>query len=267
METLQCGKLLDGGVKRQWYCRGAWTVGGCFLVTVMLVVERPVANAANISWGTPFSITSASDIDTTGTLVEAVNFTDPADTGGPYTVDTGLEMIAFVDRYGDDASLSGTNYPYNDSRSSSLWTTDTGDAGLNEILLGQVWTGTDGTNSLVSVTLSGLTIGGSYQLQIIGPADERSCCSDRTLQADDSTVDGTPGNLSAVMARGDAPSVIGTFVADAMTQSFSIRGADPTPDDPAIDGYVLRLVPEPSSVALAMLALAMVAGMGSQRRG
>lgn len=199
------------------------------------------ADAAGINWGTPFSITGPADIDTAGVLVEAVDFTDVAQVDDRMVV-TPSETITFVPVHGDNAALSGNNFPYNDSYSGTqgFYSVDTGDAGFNDVLNGQVWTGTDGADSLVSYTLSNLVLGATYQLQILGPADDRSCCSARTLQADDSLDPAMPGNLSAVMARGDAPSVIGVFTADGATQGFSIRGADPTPADPAIGGYILR---------------------------
>ena len=86
-------------------------------------------------------------------------------------------------------------------------------------------------------------------------SDIRSCCSTRTQ-----TVDDGMGNVSGDLTRGMANFVIGTFRADAATQSFFVSGVN----DPGLSGVQLRLVPEPASAGL--LCLGAIAALFRRRR-
>jgi hypothetical protein len=77
-------------------------------------------------------------------------------------------------------------------------------------------------------TINGLTIGEEYQIQLVGSADDRSCCSGFVAR-----VDGGDEGGGVTLPRfadidgdliGHVPTVIGTFTADATTQSFVTTG-------------------------------------------
>ena len=231
--------------------------------------------AAPITWGLPFMIDSPDDIDTSfGRLHEAVNYTDAADTMDD-TVNTGTEMITFVRKFANDPSLSHSSLQgdaagaLNDSYDNSpprFYNTLTGDTALDDVLNGQVWTGQPASTvdviqqRQIVVTLSGLVAGQDYQLQVLGPADDRSCCAARTVNVDD-----LQGN-TALLTRSTLHSVLGTFTADAATQQFAMTGvAAISGNDPGLDGYVLRVIPEPSSSMLIALGLGIV-GLVAGRR-
>jgi hypothetical protein len=92
-----------------------------------------------------------------------------------------------------------------------------------------------------------LTIGTPYRVQVFSVADTRTCCADRIQ-----TVDDGAGNTSGPMQRGLGNFVIGTFTANAATQSFFVSGVN----DPGLSAVQLRAVPEPTSVALLSLGAA-----------
>ena len=121
---------------------------------------------------------------------------------------------------------------------------DTGDADLNLLLDSHAWGAASTT-----VTLSGLTVGMPYELQLIGAADTRSCCSDRNQAASDGV------NVSGDMSRVGPGSVIGSFTADADTQDFMIVPGTENGVDPGISAYMLRTIPEPTSVTIVGFAL------------
>lgn len=128
-----------------------------------------------------------------------------------------------------------------------------------------------------SITLSGLTIGDTYVMQIFtndartgGGRDNlwQVGFSDGTQNFADSMTAGTHGishlnNRDSVTFAGETSgdSIIGTFVADATTQSFDHQGTRDAFDTTSggqgqINAFQLRVipVPEPSSTALIGLA-------------
>lgn len=153
---------------------------------------------------------------------------------------------------------------------------DTGDADLNMVYDGHGWNGAGAT-----ITLSGLTAGEDYQIQLLGAGDTRGCCNTRNQAADDGN-----GNVSGDFQRGNS-SVIGSFTATAATQDVNIVSGTENGVDPGLSGYILTgsdgavitavafgpntegevfatvTVPEPSSAVLLVLA---GLGMLSRRR-
>jgi hypothetical protein len=178
------------------------------------------ASAATISWGSAFSITSASDIDNSGSAFLADSMG-----GGTPTVNG----VVF-----QDVLDTGPFFDPN------IWTTSTGDAGLDAIL--QSHDNFEGPNGPYELTLTGLSIGTLYQVQYIATHDIRTCCSTRT-----STLGDGNGNLTGPsFTRSTGGSAIGTFTADGTTQLIEVYGDI----DPAIAGIIVRVIPEPGSLAL-----------------
>ncbi len=184
------------------------------------------ASAATITWGSAFAITSASDIDNSGSAFLADSMG-----GGTPTVNG----VVFQDVL-DPGPFFDPN----------LWLTPTGSPGLDNILDSH-----DNIDNIgpYNLTLTGLSIGTLYQVQYIAVHDLRSCCSTRTSVLGDGN-----GNATGPMfTRSTGGSAIGTFTADGTTQLIEVFADPNTPagnTDPGIAGIIVRVVPEPGSLAL-----------------
>ncbi len=188
-----------------------------------VVILAGVASAASINWSDPIANAHP---DTTGTLLEAVNVGGVAITVGD---------VDFADGYLSAVDSTYANFV---TAFPSCWdnawgsaANDTGDAGLNELLRGHRWTG----DTTATLTLQNLVVGTLYQIQLYF-TDDRGCCNTRTYMYSDGV-----GGDSAVWARGDDVSFIGTFSADAETQTIQTIVQDGS--DPGLCAYVLRTIP------------------------
>jgi hypothetical protein len=187
-----------------------------------------LAPAAQIDWQEPFNITSVDNLDTSGTLVAAVNATSGGDS---FTVNVGGENILFAPSpLASGNTNTGTFYTGGGG--------DTGDANLNGILNSHSFSG-----SPWSIQLTGLSAGADYQVQLIGGGDTRGCCSSRNQRAGDA---GTPERFSGDFSRSGVGSVIGTFTADSSTQTINILPGVNNGVDPALSGYLVRAVAPPT---------------------
>lgn len=194
------------------------------------------ASAALVAWGAFNNDPSAStEVNTAGTFVEAVNLV-PADAlvaGATVTVNG----VTFT-----GSNLFGNNYSFSSG-------VDTGDADLNSLYANFGYNGGD-------ITLSGLTIGRQYQIQAFY-GDNRGCCNGR-MMAVGTTL--PTAQATSAEAANDGSWVIGTFTADATTQTFftTFSGATTT----EINAYSVRDVtpiPEPTSTAfIGLSALAFI---------
>ena len=192
--------------------------------------------AAPVTWQAPFNITAASDIDTSGTLVEAKNATD----GTSPTVNVGGEAILF-----EAVAIAPNN-----TNTGTFFTGDggdTGDAAFNTVLDSHSYSGSEW-----SFQLTGLSPGADYQIQIIGGGDTRGCCSSRNQRGGDGE---SPENISGDFSRSGVGSVVGTFTAAGATQTIRLLPGINDGTDPAISGYVLRAVAPPTPQAPTDIAL------------
>ncbi len=190
------------------------------------------ANASVVTWSDPIA-NALPDLSGGVTVLEAVNVGGVAVTAGG---------IDFADGYLTATDSTYANYVTTFSNCwDNAWgsaANDTGDVGLNELLRGHRWTG----DTTAVLTLSNLEVGKTYQIQMY-MTDDRGCCSGRTYVYSDGL-----GNDSAVWARGDDVSFIGTFVADDTTQQIQSVVQDGS--DPGLCAYVLCEVPEPATMLL-----------------
>lgn len=195
--------------------------------------------AATITWSSTQSSTDA-NISTTGTLLEAANF-------GGSTVEANGVTFEGVTSWPTDpyplSNLAGINYS---STSAASGFPVTG-GGIDTIFSSVGLTGT-----LNPLTLTGLESGKDYVVQIFlyfgGGAGSR------TLTVNDGA------GSSTVVTYNEANVITGTFTADGTTQAMNWQestGSNLT------NGYQLRVVPEPGSLALLGLGGLLVA---SRRR-
>lgn len=203
--------------------------------------------AAAISWGPAFEIASPADIDLSGAEVKAANggYDGPIMIGGvTFENFTGVNLGSIAS---SPSFLSVDSGAYSFDQATSIgfgiYSTSIGSTDLDTILSTHV-----ASNTPLTATLSDLTVGQAYRIQLIAPVDERDCCSARQLELDDSGVmltryadldnDSVPHGTSA----------FGHFVADATTQDFTITG-----DGGSFSAVVLTTVPEPGTQMLVLL--------------
>ena len=205
------------------------------------------ASAASITWGSVTTITSPSSLDQVGSFISAVNAGGTA--GAPLPV-AGTD-VTFVDGGPTSASI-GT---INNTGNGGFYSPTTGNANLDAVLDSHSYLSNGNPNSRGQVTLTGLTPGQGYRIQVIGVSDDRSCCLDRTQTIDDGN-----GDVSGALRRGSANAVIGTFTADSSSQSFFVSGIN----DPGLSGYQVRAAPEPATFGL--LGVGAMAFLARRRR-
>lgn len=175
-----------------------------------------------VNWGPAFELETVGDLDLTGANIVAFNGGNENATVGGVTFDyfTGPDFGAVT------AQPAGQNTTASDDLKSwagdqGVYSLDTGDFDLNILLDTHIYTDTpvDTTTSL-----SGLTIGQWYRIQIVAPADDRSCCSTRTV-----VVDGTRLIHRFADLDGDTQShvttTIGTFEATGNTLNIVTSGS------------------------------------------
>ena len=215
---------------------------------VALALAAPL-HAAPVTWQVPFNLTNVSGIATNGTLVRAVNAT--TDASAP-VMTVGAEAITFQPvSLGPSGVGTGTYFTGDGG--------DTGDVNLNTLLNSHVWSGAEW-----SFSLTGLTTGTSYQIQLIGAGDTRACCSARNQRGGD----GEAGeSVSGDFSRSGVGSVIGTFTAGGAAQTIRVLPGTVNGVDPGLSGYVLRELTPPTpqppvDIALSNALIAPGSGSG-----
>lgn len=215
----------------------AWRFFPSTVILFSCLVISCTSSADVVSWSTGTDFISASghqNISTTGMFVEARNF------GGPTaTVNQGSEMITFVE---DQATLPSGSF--STAGGSAVATTDTN---WEAILHRADWN----SSSPLPFTLSGLTPGDTYQLELFVYDNRSAAIAARTFTFDDGL-----GNISPTGTNGSGISTIGTFT--PTTSTLTINAAQ-SANAPTANAMVLRnitTVPEPSSLALIGLGIA-----------
>ena len=211
------------------------------ILTISVLAAR-TASAAAITWGAPTAVSGVSDIQVDGSTYGVVHAGEWGN-AGPYIVNNGFVNVTFVQRTlnGGDPLANFVDTGAGIGNPGFYPNNATGNANYDTILNGATF---DGANPGV-LTLGGLTSGNNYQIQLWG-VDTRGCCSGRTEQFQD----GLGGN-TATFTLGPAKYVIGTFTANATTQTINVTGIGQMQHN--LNAYVLSqslIVPEPSSLML-----------------
>ena len=206
-------------------------------------------SAATISWIAHGTVTDNHDISLAGTLVHATTY---GSGGATVNVTVGSEVIPFE---GETAFAGGIVTTPNSTVTVAGRTAQTGffnsagttvSANFETVLDSFAF---DGPNPKV-LTLNNLTVGQEYQIQLF-VSDDRGCCSARTQLWSDNAVVST-GNETVTFTHVTSPYDIGTFVAGATSETIYGHGVGQNQN--ILNGYVLRAIPEPSSIALTALA-------------
>ena len=234
------------------------------LVAVTLLVAALPLQAADISWGSAQDITGDSDVITDGTLVYAFDLglaagTDTTINGVTFTSTTtavsgqltanspglGWGYTGFGAASGDFASLSSD---YQSILQSAQYYTNSAAGGV----------------AVLSYNLEGLIVGQTYQIQVWsndsrdvsgakkGGSTYASSGGDSvTLQFNNTNVLGGLGQYA-----------VGTFTADAATQTFTITAFDTSSGsyNTQINALQLRAIPEPKTSCLFLGVSVLVVG-------
>lgn len=194
------------------------------LFTIFTFLSSPVKSAI-ITW-TDADVNSISDINTTGTLVEAVNF---AGTGGSDVTVTASDgsMITFMAENG----FLSNNF------NGDVFAGTTMDPNY-DALLSQIDFGPNAQNNQ-DLPLTGLTVGQQYIFQF-WYVDDGGLSNGRniTLSNPDDA-----GDTNDVTLNGD-DFAIGTFTADATTQNINLVSSA---NGLRATAYQLRVIPEVST--------------------
>jgi len=229
---------------------GANTMKWTTAILAGLMSSALTVNASVITWTVGTISTSdgvETDVSNSGILVEAVNF-------GAATVATtinGVTFEAFTDG-GDNLSTDHLSTLADKSADGVADLYTGANTSYNTLFDGLIF---DNLASEVTYTLTGLSIGQAYEVQLF-IADDRNTPADKLgsyLSVDGSG--NTLGGNSTVYKGSANPALVftGTFEADALTQVFTAQSfeADDDGNGTILQAFQLRtVVPEPSTLAL-----------------
>ena len=224
------------------------------------------ANAAEISWSPAFEIETDADIDLSGEIVRAINVVSP-DVGEVEVEFPGGVAVTFEPQHTFefnpdlDEEFASTGHVTGDgtfySGQDEGLTTENPE--LDRVLDSHGWTGGGPGSTVAVLELADLTVGDTYQIQLIGAADDRGCCEYRQQVIVNTDLDPLPNDAGGELWFGRSNdfdgdgergpgSTIGTFTADAATQQIWIMGTDEFDDgdgnfgngnDPGLSAYIL----------------------------
>ena len=159
-----------------------------------------------------------------------IEYTSGGGGGGAIAWETPNPNTTAADIIGGEVSFAPFEYDGGNAEG-TFFTGDGGTTGnpeLDAVYNSHGWNGAG-----ASITLSGLTAGESYQVQLLGAGDTRGCCDTRNQAGDDGQ-----GNVSGDFERGNT-SVIGSFTAAGATQDIMIVSGTDNGVDPGLSGFIV----------------------------
>jgi PEP-CTERM motif-containing protein len=230
------------------------------LCAIIAGMVTTAATAATVTWGSPTTISGASDVSTLGTTVGTWGPGD--DWGGVNRSDNyPVNGVTFA-AYGGGPFASFLSSSGLDDRYGSYGNPGTADANYNYLLQTAIYS----NGSSISLSWGGMTAGDTYLLQFWAHDGRNSTTAERS-----ETLTGG-ANTSAALAYGFGSTgpgqyIVGRFVADGTgTQTITLNAFGGNDIGPSAQINLLQLrditpVPEPSSLAmLAVGASALVCG-------
>lgn len=235
------------------------------LVAAALVGTASQSPAATITWGTPTAIASESDVSVNGTTIIARQATL---TNADQTVNGVLFSGSVNTQNGVTFGLpSGWGgYDPNSYVLGAAGTPGTLSTAYQTMLTGGWFADGPGTSTF---SLSGLTVGQDYQLQI-WVADYRQFPPNVYNRSETFTAGNTSDPLTFLqtnpsginLGASSGSYILGLFTADGSTQTVDISSAQSR----QLNALQLRAVPEPSAVVLGGLGLVGMLGIFRRRR-
>ena len=171
------------------------------VLSILALALLAPAHAAEIKFQSQGAVASASDVRTNGILIQA----EYAGGSGAQTVNG----VNFHDGFSDYVLPSGTT--------KGAYLNDAGSESYNAILTAFAYD-SHGKPGPTVLTLKGLTPGKKYEVQLWS-LDDRPGQNEREVNFSDSR-----GNLSPSFTEGSNTIILGTFTADAPTQSIEVNG-------------------------------------------
>jgi len=222
----------------------------CAAITALL----PVAALAqsSVTWQAPVTITGASDVLTTGSLLGT--WAPFAGDAIPGLTVNGVTFKAFADLPNAATSLD------NGTGSGSFRSPGFSDANYNDLMTAGAF---GNNNTSYTISWNGMTAGNMYAVQLWVNDGRNDTVNQRT-----ETVTGG-ANTSASLAYGSGSSgpgqyIIGTFIADASgseTLTLNPGSAFPSPQFNLIQVRDITPVPEPSAVAMSLIGFGVLVGV------
>lgn len=253
-----------------------------FLIVAVigLLSTSAVLRAATITWFAPKNITGTSDVLTSGTLFQAVNFgttgatTVNGVTFAPLSVGTGTTSIT-----SGNVTLvgTGTQFAGRELRQATFTTGSSPFSTLpvayQDLVRSFIFSQNGSTitpSATITFTLSNLTIGQQYDVQYwVNDSRGTQDTAQRQVQLTTGT---STSQLLSVNTSGTTGGlgqwVLGTFIADGSTQVFTASGVSSGTTGPSVYATAMqvRVVPEPSTFGLAACGAALCAFLIRRRR-
>jgi hypothetical protein len=207
------------------------------------------AYAATTTFQSPQQITGDADVvNTPGTV--GYNFA-----GSAVTINgVGFVAVPFTDAT-TDTSTNGLVVITSPSATMNAFGSfgGTGSAAYTNFLTNEIYNEVDGHEVPYNVAVSGLTSGTPYRVQFF-VNDTRDCCDFRSVTVTGGANTSAPLDYNTTnpvgFDGGLGQYVIGYFIADATSQTFTITGLPFSSGSTQLAGFTIYALPEPASLSL-----------------
>lgn len=213
-----------------------------------------VAHAATITWGTPTTISGDTDVSTDGVLDRAFNFGSASAPVGTITID-GVPFAFFGATGASSTTVGTTTLAANAggvNGTNELGSASTPFSSLSTNYQTLLQNGAFGTTgNTLTLTLGGLIVGQTYEFEwwvndsrgAVGPDRQGTATAGNSVQLE-YNLQNSEGGVGQF--------ALGTFTADATSQIITLTGqtSGAVASSPQINAMELRVVPEPSALAL-----------------